>query len=612
MWIKYVFIFFFASLLISESAFSQQIPAKTDTTHIYENPESYSIKADTTHIYQNIETYSKKNKFTKFMYGLIFKPHKNKPKYKKRIQKSYNHFEGKIIRKINIETLDPFGYSMTDTSSSPHDFLSKVGDKLHVKSQNNTIRNLLLIHQNQEFDSLLVRESERLVRSRDYVKDVSFFVKSTSGKSDSVDIFIRELDNWSLIPEVILSTSRNTVRLTEENFIGFGHQFKNDLTRDINKGFYAYNTNYSIPNIRNTYINATLHYEVDGYKNFRKSIAIERPFYSPLTKWAAGVSFKDSNSVIVPMNYNLTTQDYWVGHAQQITKGYTLDERTTKLITTARYLRVWYHERPSALYDPLHYYSNEDFYLAGLGISTRKYIQDKYIFKFGFTEDVPIGKVFALTGGYQVKNNSGRTFLGARFSMGDYNPWGYLSYNLDYETFFRSSKAEEGIFTAKVIYFTNLFEIGKWKFRQFVKPQITIGIDRFSYDSLTLNYGFGNNGFKSTKLTGTSRLLFSLQTQAYAPWNFIGFRFGPYFTYSLGMLGNAETGFKNNKVYSNIGLGVLVKNVHMILNTFQVSISFYPIIPGKGQNVFIMNSLQTTDFGFSNFEIGKPTSTVFR
>jgi len=78
------------------------------------------------------------------------------------------------------------------------------------------------------------------------------------------------------------------------------------------------------------------------------------------------------------------------------------------------------------------------------------------------------------------------------------------------------------------------------------------------------------------------------------------------------MLGNAETGFKNNKVYSNIGIGVLIKNVHLILNTFQVSISFYPIIPGKGQNVFEMNSLQTTDFGFSDFEIGKPTPTVFQ
>jgi len=86
------------------------------------------------------------------------------------------------------------------------------------------------------------------------------------------------------------------------------------------------------------------------------------------------------------------------------------------------------------------------------------------------------------------------------------------------------------------------------------KPQFTIGIERFSYDSLTLNNGYGLDGFNSTTLSGISRLLFTWQTQSYAPWNFIGFRFGPYFIYSLGMLGDASTGFKNSKVYSQIGL----------------------------------------------------------
>ena len=103
-----------------------------------------------------------------------------------------------------------------------------------------------------------------------------------------------------------------------------------------------------------------------------------------------------------------------------------------------------------------------------------------------------------------------------------------------------------------------------------------------------------------------------LQTQSYAPWNFIGFHFGPYLTYSLGMLGDAGTGFKNSKVYSQIGLGVLIKNENLVFNTFQISISFYPLIPGIGQDIFKMNSFRTTDFGFRDFEIGKPVPVVFQ
>jgi len=171
--------------------------------------------------------------------------------------------------------------------------------------------------------------------------------------------------------------------------------------------------------------------------------------------------------------------------------------------------------------------------------------------------------------------------------------------------------AEQGVIKAEVNYFTELFEIGRWKFRQFVKPHVTIGINRFSYDSLTINDGNGLDGFKSPELSGTNRMLLTLQTQSYAPWNLLGFRFGPYLICSFGMLGDEITGFKNSEVYSQIGLGVLIKNENLVSNRFQLSISFYPLIPGIGHNVFKMNSIRTTDFGFRDFEIGKPATMIY-
>jgi hypothetical protein len=59
-------------------------------------------------------------------------------------------------------------------------------------------------------------------------------------------------------------------------------------------------------------------------------------------------------------------------------------------------------------------------------------------------------------------------------------------------------------------------------------------------------------------------------------------------------------------------LGVLIKNDNLVMNTFQLSVAFYPVIPGKGNNILKFNSLQTSDFGFRDFEIGKPTTVVFR
>ena len=609
MWLKRIFFLLLSLILISDFADAQVIPAKKDSTHIY----------------KNIETYSKKGKFTRFMYSLVFRPvtHTSKKrKYKKLINRPLSSFEGKIIRHINIETLDPFGYSIGDTIVAAPNFISKTGNSLHIKSQPITIRNLLLIRQNQPFDALLVKESERLVRTRNYITDVLFYVKTSSVKADSVDIFIRVLDIWSIIPSGSASTSGINIGLSDNNFMGLGHTFQNIYARDYTQRNNSFKANYTIPNIKNTYIATVLHYDdMLGSKNSNKSVTFDRPFFSPFAKWAAGVSFSQqfradsfrmSNMVFMPQRFKYNTQDYWAGNGFRIFRGNTEDKRTTNFISTVRFLRIRYLEKPPDSIDIQHNYSNENFYMAGIGVSTRKYVQEKYIFKFGITEDVPIGKVFSLTGGYQERNNAGRLYLGGRISFGNYYSWGYLSSDFEYGTFFRGSKAEQGVITTGVNYFSGLFEIGKWKFRQFVKPQIAIGINRPSYDTLTINDGFGLNGFNSLGLSGTRRLLFTLQTQSYTPWNFIGFRFGPFLTCTAGMLGNASTGFKNCKLYSQIGIGVLIKNESLILNTFQISIAFYPSIPGKGQNVFKPDVFKTTDFGFRYFVIGKPAKVVFQ
>jgi hypothetical protein len=318
------------------------------------------------------------------------------------------------------------------------------------------------------------------------------------------------------------------------------------------------------------------------------------------------------NPFYIPLNLKFKTQDFWVGKAIQIFNGSTEEEQATNLVLSLRYLRIRYLQKPTDINDPLQIYSNEDFYMGGIGISTRKYVQDKFIFKYGTIEDVPVGRVLELKGGYQLRNNSWRPYLGMRFSFGNYNEWGYMGSNFEYGTFFHQSHTEQGVITFSVNYFTGLFEIGSWKFRQFVKPQITIGLNRFPYDSLTLNDGYGIDGFNSIGFSGTNRLLFMLQTQSYAPWNLIGFHFGPFLVCSLGMLGDAISGFKNRKLYSQLGFGVLIKNENLVFNTFQISISFYPIIPGTGQNIFKMNSFSTTDFGFRDFEIGEPAPVLYR
>ena len=66
-----------------------------------------------------------------------------------------NKSNGKIIRNIIIETLDPFGQSVTNETKKPRNGFERFGNSIHLKTKNFTIRNLLLFRKNGICDSLL-------------------------------------------------------------------------------------------------------------------------------------------------------------------------------------------------------------------------------------------------------------------------------------------------------------------------------------------------------------------------------------------------------------------------------------------------------------------------
>lgn len=582
------------------------------------------MKKDSSKGYRNIEKYSKKRKFTQFIHKLIFHPIAKKKVKKKPVQKNqtinYKKYEGKIIRNIKITTLDPFGYSDKDSTQIPKNFAQKVGNDLHLKTKNIAIKNLLLIKKNKPLDSLLIKESERLIRSQRFTRSVTSQINSIS--EDSVDVYIRVLDSWSLVPDISSSTSKSKFYLKDKNIFGLGHEFSNSYTKSLKSKENGYSINYFIPTIRNTFISARLNYDIDLNRNYTKFIQVERPFFSSYARWAAGIQLgqnlnkiavTDLNQIVVLENAKFNYQDYWGGHAFRIFKGNSEFSRTTNFVTSARFYNRNFIDNPLIKSDSLNIYSSEKLYLISLGITSRKFKQDKNIFNFNVVEDVSSGFVYNLTTGYQKKYEDYKFYFGGRITIGDYFKFGYLSGNLEFGTFLDLGKTNQTATSLRFTYFTNLQEIGKWKFRQFVKPQLIIGNNRLNsnYDRLTLNGATnGIDGFNSTTLFGTKKLLLTFQSQGYSPWRIFGFRLNPYMSYTAAMLGQQDIGFSKSKLYSQISLGVIISNDYLIFNSFQFSLSYYPNIP-DGNSVFKTNSINTSDFGLQNFELSKPNLITY-
>jgi hypothetical protein len=92
--------------------------------------------------------------------------------------------------------------------------------------------------------------------------------------------------------------------------------------------------------------------------------------------------------------------------------------------------------------------------LSGIG-NTRQFVQDRYIFRNGIIEDVPIGRIFGLTLGI-IKNFEWRPYWSPSF--GKYTN-GVLSTNFEVGTFFSNSKMEQTAFSFQANYFTKLIEL---------------------------------------------------------------------------------------------------------------------------------------------------------
>jgi hypothetical protein len=570
-------------------------------------------KKDSTEMYSKLKSYTKSHKFTNFFHRYVFRSTRPKKKYEIIEEIDTTNYDGKIIRKIIIITLDPFGYSERDSTIVPRNWGERTGNRLHLKTKKFAIQNLLLFRKNTPYDTYKVKESERIIRSQRYINTVSITEQLTGTQSDSVDVIVRVLDSWSYIPKFSISNNQVGIGLKDKNFFGTGQQLEYKFTNRFSDGKNANAFTYTIPNIKNTFISSTIKYNIDLDNNYNKSIAFERPFYSPLTKWAGGISIgqqfrKDTlqgpDLKYASQNFKYNSQDIWGGKAFPIL---VEKERKTNLILSGRILNVDYTERPLPQYDPVGFYSDEKLFLTGIGINTREFVKDNFIFRNGATEDVATGRIFGLTAGYQYKNTFWRSYLGAQASFGDYHTWGFLSADFEFGTFLHQSKTYQSAFAFEANYFTNLMKIGNWKLRQFIKPALVVGINRENSigDELTINGDQGLQGFNAA-LYGTSKMVLSLQTQTYAPHALWGFRMNPYFNYTVAVLGSPSDAMMRNKAYSKISLGLLISNDYLVFSSFQLSISYYPSIPFQGDNVFKTNTFETTDFGLQSFELAKP------
>lgn len=529
---------------------------------------------------------------------------------------NFNNAQGKIVRNIEIVTLDPFGYSVSDTAREPEKWIERASNSAHIKSSRLAIRNYLLFRKNKPLDSAAVFETERILRSQKFVRRVRIEPQELDTQSDSIDIKIRVLDSWSTLLVPSLSSGGYKGQLRESNFLGLGHSFINKVSVRTDDGKTAYSGNYTVPNIYNTYISSNLRFSTDLEDNHYKKVAFDRPFYSVMAKWAGGVElselyFQDSipdarqNYDRQPVKY--FKQRYWGGYSVPLIKNPQDNEADFRMIASTGYESKNFSETPSMAYDSVGYYANERHLLFKIALSSNRYVQDRYVFKYDEIEDIPVGRVYSITTGARRKHHKNQLYLGLRYSFGNYHRIGYLSADIQVGSYFSQGQFNQGALNLNFSYFTPVIDVGSWRFRHFITQSLVYGFkrDAFEGDNLSLLGEAGIEGYNET-VDGNKKAILTLQTQTYSPWVWLGFRFNPFFNTTFGVVAEEGKTIFNSPLHTKIGLGVLITNDYFVIDRFQLSLSYYPHIPSDGSHIFKINSLRNHDLRLSDFNSSRP------
>jgi hypothetical protein len=603
---------------------------------IFDKKELVILKADTIYginerVFRGIYKYSKrKNIVAKLVGGLFsYQPGgvESSSKPDKVEISTLLSVEDKVIRSIKIEVLEPLGYSISNTSKKPHSVLAKTGNFLHVKSKRRLIGGLLLFKVGDKVDATAFSETERIIRMNDYIYDARIMILDSS-QSDSVDVMVYAQDVFSLGVGASADVKNNFYRFIGKdlNMFGLGQMLLYDV-RFGNK--YSGKVNqygsYRINNLFRTFATSTLYFNLEnGHSNY--GVQLNRDFVTPLLKWIGGVNYEwnkfpyKSNIEVLPQHFSDTLTffryDYWVGLPTKLLVNNAAYQKGHRLIFALRYFNTQYSIRPdeytykdSAFIYP---YYNSNFFLGNITFFKRENIKDKYVFRFGRTEDIPDGMLVSGLVGLHLSSRANRPYYGINYSYSrNHLTRGYLFCNIGLGSFFNASKMENAILNLRTMIYSPLLPVKKYRVRQFFAFRYTHGHNMIMGNTIDINNEKGVRGFSSFALKGTEKIILNTETDIFLPYNILGFKFAAMIFADFAWITSDKRIFSKNNFYPAVGVGLKIRNEHLNFDSFQLFFGYYPNSGSAEARDFLFFQRSYSFYTFNNFYYSRPEVIPF-
>lgn len=568
--------------------------------------------------YSKIKQAAGKTRLTKELYKMIFvdpKPGRVNIMRTQNSEEPYRQYKGKIIRKIDIIVLPPYGHSVYDTTWIESDIgrLKKIANDIHLRTAERTVKRQITLQEGMTLSPFEIVQNEILLRDLPYIDDAAIWIDSLPNNSNYVDITVVCKDEFSWGGE-IATNFLNSARIGVENknFMRWGHVVNYELSyRGTKEKKWGNSIEYQISSILGSHLDFNGFYQND-YRDKLVRLEVDKQFLTSQTRWAGGVAYErvfysddlpDRNISRLDEPFNFRAVDAWSGRSFSLAPKYNYNRN---FYVTTRFFNTTFRNRPIVSVDTNQFYYNRNSYFLAFAFTKIRYYKANLIYDFGRTEDIPTGLYLATTMGFENNEYQNSAYIGIESCYSFFNKHSERFYSVEAAigSYINEWGFERGVIKVGLNHISNLCTIGTSRFRFYNRLNYIVGIKRYPSDNLYFqDYDIG--GFRSDTLSGNQKLSGSIAATLFLPFIKKGFRASVTVFSDAGAIAPRNESIFSSKTYWGMGVALNIRNDNIVFKNISIRLAFYPRVPSDARS-FQASITGNPKDGFYDYRVYKP------
>lgn len=535
-------------------------------------------------------------------------------------EEPFRAYQGKWIRRIEIEQLDMFSGIPRASDSPSARTLERWARRLHRQTRHVVIRQHLLMKEGDSLDPFSLADTERILRGTAFLQDARIEVLPVAGQEDCVDLLVVTRDVWSIgfsLPVDRVDEVRP--RIFERNLLGLGQDIEYRLWIDTSTLERSqWEARHRTGNLFGAFLHGDLILGDKDDERWQRASLGRSPIVPQIHLAGAltleNISRKDLADEY-PGRYRERFQriDAHLGYNLALGRNEAGGPGRVALFPAVRCSWTDYYQSPSVGWPLSVRYQDRTLVLGGVQLGRSEYRKTRLVRAYGETEDIAVGYRLGLAAGQERGDEADRAYVsvvaGGFGSIG--LPWA-VGGTLGFGTYRRGSIWEDGVLQTHLSGFSGLGAVGRFRLRHFADLWHTAGIDRLDANEvLVLDRKTGLRGLGSTQLGGDQRAALNLESVAFTPWSLLGFKIAAYAFCDIGAVAPDLAGFGRARYYESLGLGVRLRNERLVFDTVDLQLAFLPA-PPEGGDVQPVRFRNPPSYASDPWQLGPPSVIEYR